>query len=164
MTKDGDLSELVLISSSRNTSFARSITEYLNHQLIEVEQRDFNDADILRRIEDHESVRGKRVVLISTHEPPIPERMYEANIWLDVMVRGEADDITIIFPYFPGARQDRKRRRGEPINIVANINNLRGTAHDQVVRLRFMTADLHSAQSQALATRFDNLSAMPLFI
>jgi len=157
------LEDLVLISSTKNYYFARKIAEYLNKNLCKTERVDFRDTDLKVRIADSETVRGKDVYLIMTFYKSIPERQYELQNWTDALISGAAERLTFVLPYMYGSRQDRKTKRGEPINIRTNINAIFGVAREHQSRVGFMTIDLHSGQSQALAHYFDNLTALPLF-
>ena len=116
--KDG-LNGLVLISSTDNTEFAKSVAEYLDRPLAETERKTFGDTDLKVRIADKESVRGKHACLIMTYQPPIAERLHELIVWTDALMSGSLKDLTIVIPYFLGARQYRKTRRCEPINVRA---------------------------------------------
>jgi ribose-phosphate pyrophosphokinase len=159
----GDLNGLVITSSTPNDEFAKKISTYLGHPLCKTERIDFRDSDIKVRISDNESVRGKDVYLIMTSQPPISKRLQELIVWTDSLISGSAERVTLVLPYLFGSRQDRKTRRGEPINIRAYINALLGVAREHGSKVGFMTADLHSEQMQALAMYFDNLTALPVF-
>lgn len=163
MEEKGDLKKLVLISSTENATFAQKIAGYLSKPLAVTERTDFRDTDFKVRIGEKESVRGKHACLIMTYEPPIAERIQEAMVWTDALMSGSLNHLTMVWPYFIGARQDRKTLRGEPINARAYINAIKGVASDQVAKLGWMTADLHAPQLQALAMTFDNFTALPLF-
>jgi ribose-phosphate pyrophosphokinase len=157
------LEGVVLISATENKKFARSIGNYLGKPLVTTDRTSFKDTDLKLRIGDKETVRGKDVYLISTHEPPVADRLHELLVWTDALISGSANRVTLVLPYFFGSRQDRKTNRGEPINIRAYTNAFKGVAQESASKLGFLTGDLHSKQSQALAMDFDDLYALPLF-
>jgi len=115
------------------------------------------------RIADNESVRGKHACLIMTYEPPVSERLHELIVWTDALMSGTLKELTLVLPYFIGSRQDRKTRRGEPINIRSYIHAIDGVADKQVAKLGWMTVDLHAEQCGGITMTFDNFSALPFF-
>jgi ribose-phosphate pyrophosphokinase len=163
MGEERGLENLVIISATENNYFAREVAHYLKHRLAGTERTPFGDTDSKFRPDDNESIRGKDVYLISTHEPTVPERIHELIVWTDSLISASAKRLTIVLPYFIGGRQDRKTKRGEPVNVRAYINALKGVAQESAGNLGFLTGDLHSKQSQALAMDFDNLNSLPIF-
>jgi len=156
-----DLENLVLISSTKDNNFALNVANYLKKSLCETKKIGFKDSDLKTKIADKETVRGRDVYLIMTFTPTLAERLQELIVWTDALVSGAAKSLTFVLPYFFGSRQDRKTERGEPVNIRAYINALRGAAGGD--RTAFITVDIHSEQSLALAREFDNVKPLPLY-
>jgi ribose-phosphate pyrophosphokinase len=67
----------------------------------------------------------------------------ETLIMIDALKRASADRITVILPFYPYARQDKKHRGREPISarLISDLLRTAG-AH------RLMTVDLHTDQTQ----------------
>jgi ribose-phosphate pyrophosphokinase len=158
-----NLENMVLISSTKEDEFAGKISDFLYKPLAKVDPTKFKDTDIKLRVAESESVRGKDVFLITTYYPPISDRLQELVIWTDSIMRGAAERLTYVIPNLPGGRQDRKTRRGEPINAAAYIHALQGVAQEEASKLGWITSDLHAPQLQIAAMRFDELTATPLF-
>ncbi len=161
--RDGSFDNLIVVSATQNTDFAQKIATYLNIRLCKTERLDFRDSDLKVRIAEEESVRGKDVYLVTTIEPPFSQRLQELIVWIDALISGAAERVTLVLPFLFGSRQDRKTKRGEPINVRAYINALVGVAKEHGSKIGVMTADLHSEQLQTLAMYFDSLKALPLF-
>jgi ribose-phosphate pyrophosphokinase len=67
----------------------------------------------------------------------------ETLIMVDALKRGSAKRITVVLPFYPYARQDKKHRGREPISarLVADLLKTAGAN-------RILTVDLHTAQIQ----------------
>jgi ribose-phosphate pyrophosphokinase len=82
----------------------------------------------------------------------------ESLIMVDALKRGSAKRITVVLPFFPYARQDKKHRGREPISarLVADLYKTAGAD-------RILTVDLHTAQIQGFFDGpVDHLFAMNL--
>ncbi len=79
---------------------------------------------------------------------------------VDALKRASAKRITVVAPFYPYARQDKKGRGREPISarLVADLFKAAG-AH------RIMSVDLHAAQIQGFFDGpVDHLFAMPVLL
>src|SRR5690242_20060382 len=67
----------------------------------------------------------------------------ETLIMVDALKRGSAKRITVVLPFYPYARQDKKHRGREPISarLIADLLKTAGAN-------RILTVDLHTAQIQ----------------
>src|SRR5688572_3726230 len=74
---------------------------------------------------------------------PINTWVMETLIMVDALKRGSAKRITIVLPFYPYGRQDKKHRGREPISarLVADLLKTAGAN-------RILTVDLHTAQIQ----------------
>jgi ribose-phosphate pyrophosphokinase len=76
----------------------------------------------------------------------------------DALKRGSAKRITVVVPYYPYARQDKKSRGREPISarLIADLYKTAGAD-------RILTVDLHTSQIQGFFNGpVDHLFALPL--
>ena len=79
---------------------------------------------------------------------------------VDALKRASAKRITVVAPFFPYARQDKKHRGREPISarLVADLFKTAGAD-------RLMTVDLHTAQIQGFFDGpVDHLFALDLLV
>src|SRR5205085_5679614 len=89
---------------------------------------------------------------------PINTWVMETLIMVDALKRASAKRITVVIPFFPYARQDKKGRGREPISarLVADLFATAGAD-------RLMAVDLHTAQIQGFFDGpVDHLFALPI--
>src|SRR5215471_3184859 len=103
-----------------------------------------------------ESVRGSDAFVVQSMSTPINTWLMETLIMVDALKRGSAKRITVVLPFYPYARQDKKHRGREPISARL-ISDLYKTAGAN----RILTVDLHTAQIQGFFNGpVDHLFAM----
>ena len=150
--------QLVLLSGRAHPELAEEVARELDTALLPVDARTFADGQIYTRME--ESVRGADVFILQSHSAPINEWLMEQLIMVDAAKRASAKRITVVAPYYPYARQDKKHRGREPISarLVADLFKTAGAE-------RIMSVDLHAAQIQGFFDGpLDHLFAMPLLM
>jgi ribose-phosphate pyrophosphokinase len=104
------------------------------------------------------SVRGSDAFVLQAPSVPINTWLMEHLIMVDALKRASAKRITVVLPFYPYGRQDKKHRGREPISarLVADLLTTAGVD-------RIMTVDLHTAQSQGFFDGpVDHLQAQPL--
>jgi ribose-phosphate pyrophosphokinase len=149
---------LVLVSGRAHPALAEAVAAELHTSLVPVDARTFADGQIYTRME--ESVRGSEAFVIQSHAAPINEWLMEQLIMVDALKRASAKRITVVAPYYPYARQDKKHRGREPISarLIADLFKTAGAD-------RIMSVDLHSAQIQGFFDGpLDHLFAMPVLM
>jgi ribose-phosphate pyrophosphokinase len=155
ITTAGD-KKLVLVSGRANPELAEQVAENLGTELLPTDIYNFANGEIYVRYS--ESVRGSDVFVLQSHCAPINEWLMEQLIMVDALKRASAKRITVIAPFFPYARQDKKHRGREPISarLVADLYKTAGAD-------RIITVDLHTAQIQGYFDGpVDHLIAMPI--
>ncbi|WP_166867737.1 MULTISPECIES: ribose-phosphate diphosphokinase [unclassified Salinibacterium] len=149
---------LVVVSGRAHPQLAADIAEELGTELVETEARTFANGEIYARF--GESIRGSDVFLIQSHCSPINEWVMEQLIMVDAAKRASAKRITVVAPFYPYARQDKKGRGREPISarLIADLYKAAGAD-------RIMSVDLHAAQIQGFFDGpVDHLFAMPVLL
>src|SRR4051812_24149095 len=147
---------LILASGRAHPDLAAGIAEFLGVDLVPMDAYDFANGEIYVRF--GESVRGCDAFVIQSHAAPINEWLMEQLIMVDALKRASAKRITVIAPFYPYARQDKKHRGREPISARL-ISDLYRTAGAD----RLMAVDLHTAQIQGFFDGpVDHLWALPL--
>jgi ribose-phosphate pyrophosphokinase len=149
---------LVLISGRAHPALAQSIADELGSELVPTDSRTFANGEIYARFD--ESVRGSDAFVIQSHCSPINEWLMEQLIMVDALKRASAKRITVVAPFYPYARQDKKGRGREPISarLVADLFKAAGAD-------RIMSVDLHAAQIQGFFDGpVDHLFAMPVLL
>ena len=149
---------LVLVSGRAHPQLAIDIAEELESELVPTEARTFANGEIYARYGD--SIRGADVFVIQSHTAPINEWIMEQLIMIDAAKRASAKRITVVAPFYPYGRQDKKGRGREPISarLVADLFKAAGAD-------RIMSVDLHAAQIQGFFDGpVDHLFAMPVLL
>jgi ribose-phosphate pyrophosphokinase len=149
---------LVLVSGRAHPQLALDIATELGSDLVPTDARTFANGEIYARYD--ESVRGCDAFVIQSHTEPINEWLMEQLIMVDALKRASAKRITVVSPFYPYARQDKKGRGREPISarLIADLYKAAGAD-------RIMSVDLHAAQIQGFFDGpVDHLFAMPVLL
>jgi ribose-phosphate pyrophosphokinase len=147
---------LMLFSGRAHPELAKEIGDGLGVAPVPTSAYDFANGEIFVRFE--ESVRGCDAFVVQAHAAPINTWLMEQLLMVDALKRASAKRITVVAPFYPYARQDKKHRGREPISarLIADMFKVAG-AH------RLMTVDLHTAQIQGFFDGpVDHLFALPL--
>lgn len=149
---------LILVSGRAHPQLAKDVAEVLGCHLTDTEARTFANGEIYARY--GESVRGCDAFVLQSHTHPINEWLMEQLIMVDALKRASAKRITVVAPFYPYARQDKKGRGREPISarLIADLFKAAGAN-------RIMSVDLHAAQIQGFFDGpVDHLFAMPVLL
>ncbi|MCW2496035.1 ribose-phosphate diphosphokinase [Jatrophihabitans sp.] len=147
---------LVLLSGGAYPELAAEIASQIGVTLTETTRREFANGELFIRPND--SVRGTDAFVIQSFTTPINTWVMETLILIDALKRASAKRITVVAPFYPYARQDKKHRGREPISarLIADLFKTAGAD-------RVMAVDLHTAQIQGFFDGpVDHLFAMPL--
>ncbi len=135
---------------------AQDVAERLGVDLVPTRLLTYANSEIYVRFE--ESVRGADAFVIQSHPAPVNEWLMEQLIMVDALKRASAKRITVISPFYPYGRQDKKHAGREPVSarLVADLYKTAGAN-------RLMSIDLHAAQIQGFFDGpVDHLLALPV--
>ena len=147
---------MVVASGRAHPELAQEIVTELGTELLPMSAYDFANGEIYVR--SSESVRGKDVFLLQSHPAPLNNWLMEQLLMVDSMKRASAKRITVVSPFYPYSRQDKKGRGREPISarLVADLYKAAGAD-------RIMSVDLHTDQIQGFFDGpVDHLFGIPL--
>ncbi|WP_298175787.1 ribose-phosphate diphosphokinase [Saccharomonospora sp.] len=132
---------LMLFSGRSHVELAEEVAKHLNVTITPQTLHSFANGEIYVRYQ--ESVRGTDAFVLQSFSPPINEWIMEQLIMVDALKRASAKRITVIMPFYPYSRQDKKHKGREPVSarLVADLFKTAGAD-------RIMTVDLHTAQIQ----------------
>ncbi|HEY1488665.1 MAG TPA: ribose-phosphate diphosphokinase [Micromonosporaceae bacterium] len=132
---------LMLFSGRAFPDLAQEIGQWLGVMPTVTDAYEFANGEIFVRYE--ESVRGSDAFVIQSMTAPLNKWLVESLIMVDALKRGSAKRITVVLPFYPYARQDKKHRGREPISarLMADLYKTAGAN-------RILTVDLHTAQIQ----------------
>ena len=147
---------LMLLSGRAYPELADEIARYLGVTVTPTTALEFANGETF--IKPDESVRGSDAFVIQSFTTPINHWVMETLILVDALKRASAKRITVVAPFYPYARQDKKHRGREPISarLIADLFQTAGAD-------RLMAIDLHTAQIQGFFDGpVDHLFALPL--
>src|SRR5437016_3220780 len=147
---------LMLFSGRGYPALAEEIGSVLGVAPTPMDAYDFANGEIFVRYQ--ESVRGSDAFVVQSVTQPVNQWLMESLIMVDALKRGSAKRTTVVLPFYPYARQDKKHRGREPISarLMADLFKTAGAN-------RILTVDLHTAQIQGFFNGpVDHLFAMPL--
>ncbi len=147
---------LMLFSGRAYPELTEEIAQNLGIAVSPTDVRDFPDGEIYARFE--ESVRGCDAFVVQSMTTPVNQWIMETLVMCDALKRGSAKRITLVVPYYPYSRQDKKSRGREPISarLMADLWKTAGAD-------RILTVDLHTSQIQGFFNGpVDHLFALPL--
>lgn len=149
---------LVLASGRAYPELTEQIGNALGCDVIPTTAYDFANGEIYFRF--NESVRGADVFVVQSMTAPINKWLMEQLIMIDAAKRASAKRITVVAPFYPYARQDKKHKGREPVSakLVSDLYQAAGAD-------RVMSVDLHAAQAQGFFDGpVDHLWAMPVLV
>src|SRR6201994_2536524 len=147
---------LMLLSGRAYPELADQIASDMGVTVTSTTAREFANGETF--IKPDESVRGSDAFVIQSFTSPINHWVMESLILIDALKRASAKRITLVAPFYPYARQDKKHRGREPISARLMADLFRTAGADRV-----MSIDLHTAQIQGFFDGpVDHLFALPL--
>ncbi|HKF34812.1 MAG TPA: ribose-phosphate diphosphokinase [Jatrophihabitantaceae bacterium] len=147
---------LVLLAGRGYPELADEIAEDVGITVTPTTAIDFPASETF--IKPNESVRGSDAFVIQSYTTPINQWVMESLILCDALKRASAKRITVVMPFYPYARQDKKHRGREPISARLMADLFKTAGAD-----RLMAVDLHTAQIQGFFDGpVDHLFALPL--
>ena len=132
---------LMLFSGRAYPELAHEVADLMDVPIVPTRALTYANSEIYVRFE--ESVRGCDAFVIQSHTAPVNEWIMEQLIMVDALKRASAKRITVVAPFYPYARQDKKHLGREPISarLVADLYKAAGAD-------RIMSVDLHASQIQ----------------
>jgi len=152
------MNNLKIFACNSAEDFASEVCSHIGLQLGKKEAFKFKNDNTFVKI--LETVRDDDVFVFQTTLPPVDERIMELLITVDALKRASAKRITVVLPYYPYSRSDKKDQPRVPITakLVADILVAAGVD-------RVLTCDLHNPAIQGfLSIPSDQLKAKDLLL
>ena len=149
---------LIIVSGRAHPQLAQDVATELGTQVLSSTAYDFSNGETYVRF--NESVRGCDVFVVQSHGDRVNDWLMEQFIMVDALKRASAKRITVVAPFYPYARQDKKHLGRGPISarLVADLYKTSGAD-------RIMSIDLHSSQEQGFFDGpWDHLWAQPVLV
>ena len=151
-----DRKHLMLFAGRSHPQLAAQIATLLGTEIVPARMVTYANSEIYVRFE--ESVRGCDAFVLQAHCAPVNDQLMEQLIMIDALKRASARRITVVSPFYPYARQDKKHAGREPISarLVADLFWTAGAT-------RLMSVDLHADQIQGFFSGpVDHLYGLPI--
>lgn len=149
--------EMKIFSGNTNPELAKKICAHLSVPLSKSKSFQFSEGNIYVQL--LENVRRREVFFIQSGFMPVNDLLMETLFFIDAFKLSSASSITVILPFFPYTKGDKKDEPRVSIRakVVSEIIEATGAN-------RLLTIDLQPAQIQGFFTiPVDNLYAMPVF-
>jgi ribose-phosphate pyrophosphokinase len=160
-----EVQQFVVVSSPEMHAMAQGVVDTIKrehgialpHYLVNFER--FKNGELLPRL--METVRRQHVFLFHGMQHPSPnDGVMGALLMNDALRRASVAGITLVAPYLPYLRQDRKDQPRAPISAKMMADVLGSNPSLE----RVITADMHTDQAQGFFNLpVDNISCMKLF-
>ncbi len=149
---------LILASGRAFPELAEEVASLIGVDLVPTRALTYANSEIYVRFE--ESVRGADAFVLQSHCAPVNEWLMEQLIMVDALKRASAKRITVVSPFYPYGRQDKKHAGREPISarLIADLYKTAGAD-------RLMSIDLHASQIQGFFDGpVDHLIGLPVLL
>jgi len=131
--------DLVVVGGKSHPAFVESVARHIGTKAMFTEVPKFANDNMMVRVP--ENVRGRDVFYVQTSCPPASDHIVEMLMTLDALKHSSAGRITLVMPYMPYVRSDKKDQPRISIaaRLMADMIETAG-AH------RVLVMDLHAAQ------------------
>src|ERR1700755_156815 len=110
---------LMLFSGRAFPELAEEMGEVLGVAPTPTDNYEFANGEIFVRY--RESVRGSDAFVVQSVTEGVNRWVMETLIMIDALKRGSAKRITVVLPFYPYSRQDKKHRGPEPISARLGV-------------------------------------------
>ncbi|MEM1902868.1 MAG: ribose-phosphate pyrophosphokinase [Pyrobaculum sp.] len=121
-------------------------------ELKQIEERVFPDGEVIVRLPDV----GREAVVVARLYPAVNDNLVKLILTLDALNDLGVGKVTLVIPYMPYARQDRRFRPGEPISAKTILKLL---SHYSVANI--ITIDLHKPHVVEYTTMIKVMNIYP---
>jgi ribose-phosphate pyrophosphokinase len=155
-----DMKNTALIAGDAHPELAREIAQKAGMPIIPAAISAFADGETRIRIEG--DVRGADLYIVQPTSAPTSERLVTLALLADAARAADAARVTAVIPYFGYARQDVRKRPGEPRSAQVAARILKGAGIDRVLTLELHSPALESAFEMPLANLLADELMLPV--
>jgi ribose-phosphate pyrophosphokinase len=141
--KIASMRNIALVAGDAHPELAREIAQRAGAKMIPAAIAAFADGETQLHIEG--DVRGTDLYIVQPTSAPTNERLMTLALLADSARAADAARITAVIPYFGYARQDVRKRPGEPRSAQVAARILKCAGIDRVVVLELHSPALESA-------------------
>lgn len=149
---------MLIVGDPQNKSLSEGLARKLGSTIIYPEITVFPDSEQRVRISE-EKVRGEKVYLVKSIEPPVDSSLLQLSFIVDALNRSGADKVIGIVPYIPYMRADHLFRTGEAVPLEFVIKMIEDSGLNEII-----IVDPHSIKiPEMFKIKVNNLSALNIF-
>ena len=149
--------EMKIFTGNANPELAKKICSHLSIPLSKSKAFQFSEGNTYVNL--LENVRRKEIFFVQSGCIPVNDLIMETLFYIDAFKRSSASSVTLILPFFPYTKGDKKDEPRVSIRAKVVSEIIEATGAD-----RLLTLDLQPPQIQGFFTiPVDNLYAMPVF-
>ena len=149
---------MFLFSGTSNKPLAQKVARELKIKLGKIEIKKFSDGETYINV--LENIEGENCYVLQSGSNPANENLMELLIIVDALQRLKPKKITVILPFYPYRRQERKVESGEAITSELCAKLLKASGVNKLIVL-----DLHTKKVESyFKISFKHLTAFNLFV
>jgi ribose-phosphate pyrophosphokinase len=138
--------EFAILTMGPETSFIKRFQVSSKH--VRIDTKKFSDGEFFAKIANN--IRNKQCYLVVQMNA---ENVFDVIVTIDTLKRAHASKVTLVTPYLPYCRQDRRADVRTPVSAKVLANCLEAAGCDHII-----TMDVHALQIEGFYNiPFDNL-------
>lgn len=156
------LEDTVILPGRASRSLAHDLGLALGVRVDETVHKNFSSSESFAKIS--ESVRGKHVVIAQQIIGDADNALSSTELLLDAASRASARSITLLMPYLPYQRQDRRGAERTAVTPKVLFGRLEKAGRGRLKSI--VTVDMHALQAEGMSgdINVDNLSGASLLV
>jgi len=132
--------EMIIVQGPGSESLGSSVANLLGLEKVSVNYKTFPDGEVYLCLS--RDVKDKDAVIIHSTGPPQNERFIQLFLLIDACRDMGMKTIRVVTPYLAYARQDRRRKIGEPISILTLIKIVESLDVDELLTVNVHNPDV----------------------
>jgi len=146
---------MIVIQGPGSEQIGGSIANLLGVEKVSVEFKTFPDGEAYLRLSG--DIKDRDAVIIHSTGPPQNKRLIQLFLLVDTCTDMGARTVRVVTPYLAYARQDRRRKMGEPVSILTLMKLLESLHVEELFTVNVHNPDIF----KDLKIRVRDLSAIP---
>lgn len=147
---------MIIVQGPGSGQIGSSIADLLNAERVSVDYRAFPDGEMYLCLSGE--IRNKHVIVVHSTGPPQNDRLIQLFLLVDICRDMGARTVRLVTPYLAYARQDRRRKMGEPVSILTLMKLLESLRVDELLTVNVHNPDVF----KDVKIKVRDLSAIPL--
>jgi len=147
---------MIIVRGPGSEQIGSSIANLFNAETVSVDYRTFPDGETYLRLSGE--IPSRDVIVVHSTGPPQNDRLIQLFLLVDICRDMGARTVRLVTPYLAYARQDRRRKMGEPVSILTLMKLLGALNVDELLTVNVHNPDVF----KDMKIKVGDLSAIPL--